>query len=324
MDTADALASKAHIDALAARLRTAGIDGTLGTLRVRVLAELTQGRDPLDLIRAGSPATGSPAPAPDPGLAPGPDPRTRTRPRPGRRTRTRPRPRTRTRFSPGPGSGADQPPRPGRHAARLVHRPSPGRLVRPARRRRDPRHHPRRRPPPEDPLVRHDHRPRRHRPRLRPRSASLACRPRRRAQPHLPPHHRGRLRPHQRRGPVPAKPWPAASGPRPQRHLHCARLPRPGRPLRARPHHTAPGRPHLPVQPGTIVSVIITQVVSPGRARLNLPVAGKATRQSRELFNLFGHSVFVGRIDWSHILGPPPLSICQKPQPLRLSFTFGL
>ena len=61
MDTASALASKAHIDAVALRLRSAGLDGTLGTLRLRVLAELTQGRDPLDLIRAGRPSTGSPA-----------------------------------------------------------------------------------------------------------------------------------------------------------------------------------------------------------------------------------------------------------------------
>jgi hypothetical protein len=67
MDTASALASKAHIDALAMRLRSAGLDGTLGTLRVRVLTELTQGRNPLDLIRAASPPT---APAPEPGLAP--------------------------------------------------------------------------------------------------------------------------------------------------------------------------------------------------------------------------------------------------------------
>jgi len=60
MDTASALASKAHIDALAARLRSAGLDATLGALRVRVLTELTQGRNPLDLIHAGSPPTGHP------------------------------------------------------------------------------------------------------------------------------------------------------------------------------------------------------------------------------------------------------------------------
>jgi len=65
MDTASALASKAHIDALAARLRSAGLDATLGALRVRVLTELTQGRNPLDLISAGRPSAGSP-PAGDP------------------------------------------------------------------------------------------------------------------------------------------------------------------------------------------------------------------------------------------------------------------
>ncbi|TVY99669.1 HNH endonuclease [Trebonia kvetii] len=61
MDTADAMASKAYMDAIAVRLRNAGMDGTLGTLRLRVLAELTQGRDPLDLIHAGHPASGDPA-----------------------------------------------------------------------------------------------------------------------------------------------------------------------------------------------------------------------------------------------------------------------
>ncbi len=104
MDTATALASKAHIDAIALRLRTAGADGTLGALRLRVLAELTQGRDPLALLHAGHPASGDPAagdpaspppaagsaeprqpgpaqapaagpaPAADPALAPHPDP----------------------------------------------------------------------------------------------------------------------------------------------------------------------------------------------------------------------------------------------------------
>ena len=64
MDTADALASQAHIYALAARLRAAGAEGSLDALRVRVFAELTQGRDPLDLI--------NPAPASDPAPADGP------------------------------------------------------------------------------------------------------------------------------------------------------------------------------------------------------------------------------------------------------------
>jgi hypothetical protein len=50
MDTADAIAAKAYIDAIAVRLRDAGIPGTLGALRLRVLTELTQGHDPLSLI----------------------------------------------------------------------------------------------------------------------------------------------------------------------------------------------------------------------------------------------------------------------------------
>src|SRR5215468_4460156 len=47
---ADAMASKAHIDALAAALRTAGLEGSLRELRVLVYLDLTQGRDPLDRI----------------------------------------------------------------------------------------------------------------------------------------------------------------------------------------------------------------------------------------------------------------------------------
>jgi hypothetical protein len=39
---------------------------------------------------------------------------------------------------------------------------------------------------------------------------------------------------------------------------------------------------------------------------------------------LLSQSALTGRIDWSQTLGPPPLSICQKAQPLRLSFTLGL
>ena len=50
----DALASKAHIDALAVALRHGGLPGTLQRLRVLAFNDLTQGRDPL---------TGSPAPA---------------------------------------------------------------------------------------------------------------------------------------------------------------------------------------------------------------------------------------------------------------------
>jgi hypothetical protein len=50
MDTGDALASKAHIHALALRLRRSGLPGTLDQLRVLVFADLTSGRDPLDRV----------------------------------------------------------------------------------------------------------------------------------------------------------------------------------------------------------------------------------------------------------------------------------
>jgi len=71
MDTADALASHAYICALAARLRAAGVDGPLDALRVRVFAELTQGRNPLDLIRTASVSASDPDPGPEPATAPG-------------------------------------------------------------------------------------------------------------------------------------------------------------------------------------------------------------------------------------------------------------
>ncbi len=48
---ADALASKAHIDALAAALRRGGLPGTLQHLRVLAFTDLTQGRNPLDRTR---------------------------------------------------------------------------------------------------------------------------------------------------------------------------------------------------------------------------------------------------------------------------------
>ena len=50
MDTAHALASRAHIHALALRLRRAGMPGTLDQLRLLVFADLTAGRDPLDRL----------------------------------------------------------------------------------------------------------------------------------------------------------------------------------------------------------------------------------------------------------------------------------
>jgi Domain of unknown function (DUF222) len=60
LDTLDALASKAHIDALAVRIRNHGHpDGGLEMIRARVMTELLQGRNPLDLLK--------PRPRHDPG-----------------------------------------------------------------------------------------------------------------------------------------------------------------------------------------------------------------------------------------------------------------
>jgi Domain of unknown function (DUF222) len=67
LDTVDALASKAYIDAVAVKLRNSGlVGGTLSAIRARVMTELLQGRDPLDLIRPkraveSRPAAGGPA-----------------------------------------------------------------------------------------------------------------------------------------------------------------------------------------------------------------------------------------------------------------------
>jgi hypothetical protein len=68
MDTADALASRAYIHALALALRRRGMAGTLDQLRLAVFADLTAGRDPLDRLTRPAPAGPSgPDPAtPDP------------------------------------------------------------------------------------------------------------------------------------------------------------------------------------------------------------------------------------------------------------------
>jgi hypothetical protein len=52
----DALASKAHIDALAVMLRRGGLPGTLQQLRVLAFNDLTQGRDPRDRLTGPQPA----------------------------------------------------------------------------------------------------------------------------------------------------------------------------------------------------------------------------------------------------------------------------
>jgi hypothetical protein len=58
LGTADVIASKAHIDAIAARLRDSGlVEGTLDRLRALALVDLTQGRDPLNRIKSVPAAT---------------------------------------------------------------------------------------------------------------------------------------------------------------------------------------------------------------------------------------------------------------------------
>ena len=85
MDTADALASKAHIHALALRLRRAGTPGTLDQLRVLVFADLTAGRGPLDRLprpadqdtasaHTGNPDMSAPPPGSPASATPNPGP----------------------------------------------------------------------------------------------------------------------------------------------------------------------------------------------------------------------------------------------------------
>ena len=59
----DALASKAHIDALAVALRRGGLPGTLQQLRVLAFNDLTQGRHPLDRLTGPGPAVPGGTPA---------------------------------------------------------------------------------------------------------------------------------------------------------------------------------------------------------------------------------------------------------------------
>jgi len=61
----DALASKAHIDALAIMLRRGGLPGTLQQLRVLAFNDLTQGRHPLDRLTSPRPDVPDGQAAPD-------------------------------------------------------------------------------------------------------------------------------------------------------------------------------------------------------------------------------------------------------------------
>ena len=73
LDTADVLASKAYLDALAARLHESGMEGSLDRLRALALTDLTQGRNPLDRILSAPAPHRTPGPSPDvPADYPGP------------------------------------------------------------------------------------------------------------------------------------------------------------------------------------------------------------------------------------------------------------
>ena len=76
LDPVTAMACKAYVDALAVRIRNLGhADGPLSGIGARVMTELLQGRNPLDLIRprprfADRPAPGQPATEPPPNPQP--------------------------------------------------------------------------------------------------------------------------------------------------------------------------------------------------------------------------------------------------------------
>jgi Domain of unknown function (DUF222) len=74
LGTADVIAAKSHIDAIAVKLRESGcIEGTLDRLRALALVDLTQGRDPLDRIKpAQAPEPSGPLPEPAAGSASAP------------------------------------------------------------------------------------------------------------------------------------------------------------------------------------------------------------------------------------------------------------
>ena len=65
LTAADVVSSKAYIDDIAARLRDSGlVEGTIGCLQALALADLTQGRDPLDRIKSPAGAAGPAGPEP--------------------------------------------------------------------------------------------------------------------------------------------------------------------------------------------------------------------------------------------------------------------
>jgi hypothetical protein len=66
LDTADVIASKAYIDAIAVKLRNAGLEGPIGSLRALAMTDLTQGRNPLDRIKPRPPVAPETSPPGNP------------------------------------------------------------------------------------------------------------------------------------------------------------------------------------------------------------------------------------------------------------------
>src|SRR5512146_295623 len=72
MDTAEVMAAKASIDAIAVRLRNAGVEGSLDALRSRAFLDLLQFRDPFDRVSSASafPPASTPSSASSPASTP--------------------------------------------------------------------------------------------------------------------------------------------------------------------------------------------------------------------------------------------------------------
>jgi hypothetical protein len=230
MDTTDVMASNAYIDAVAAKLRSDGLAGPIGTLRVLPLADLTQGRNPLDRLQETTEAapqepSGPAAPEPDPESWPG--------------------------WGPDPAGEHDDPACDGSaRQGKPAPMPAQINLIVPVGT--------------PHALVLHPHRPGRHRPspRLRPRPAlpatqrpripapaSAACGTPPPPEPQLHLDRHRHLRPHPGRRPLHPEPQAQAPHPCPQRHLRRPRLPISGGQRRPRPHSRLASRPHGSVQP---------------------------------------------------------------------------
>ena len=269
MDTVDVMASKTYIDAIAVKLRDGGVAGPIGTLRVLALADLTQGRNPLDRLKettevAAQEPSGPAAPEPDldswPGWGPDPaddsfagehdDPACDDAAPQGKPT---PMPAQINLIVP-VGTLLDWSSAPAQAGAWGLLDSDETRTNRRCGCPASPHS-----------LVLYPHRPGRHRPspRLRPRPAPPATqRPRIAApasaasgtppppEPHLHPDRHRHLRPHPSRRALHPKPQAQAPRPRPHRHLRRPRLPGPGPDHRPRPHHSLACGPYGSVQPG--------------------------------------------------------------------------